>query len=309
MKPSKAVSWLSGLITTLALVATSVGLFFRDGGSPFTFTTLRGNTVPIWGQGWYRYDSPITAVGFMAADAITLVLAIPLLVIATLRYRRGSLKGGLLLTGTLAYFLYNYVSVAFGAAYNNLFIVYVALMAASLFALILALTSFDLRALLTHFSTSLARRGIGVFLIVSGVILSLVWLALSIVPALLASTAPPEVGAGTTFMTGVVDEGIVAPALIVSGALLLRRAPIGYLLTGMLLVFTDVLGANLLAGGIAQLATGVMGIGPFIGATLPFVVLTVIALWFTIAFFRHCSDAVTSGAARVQAAAASHSAS
>src|SRR5947209_14069845 len=122
MNTSKIVVWLSWLIAALALVAATIGLFYQDGGSAFSFTTLRGQTMQIYGQGLYRYDTPITAVGFKAADAVTIVLAIPLLLTSTLLYRRGSLKGGLLLTGVLAYFLYNYGSVAIAAAYNNLFL-------------------------------------------------------------------------------------------------------------------------------------------------------------------------------------------
>src|SRR5438067_8539597 len=238
MKPSKNVVWLSWLIVALTLVAAAIGLFYQDGGSAFSFTTLRGQLVQIYGQGLYRYDTPITAVGFRAADAVTLVLAIPLLVVSIVLYRRGRLQGGLLLTGVLAYFLYNYGSMAVGAAYNNLFLVYVAIFSASLFGLVLAFTSFDVQGLPAHFSKGLPRRGIGIFLAVSGVILVLVWLVLSLVPALLLGKAPPEVASYTTFITGAMDEGIVAPALIVAGVLLLRRAPTGYLLAPMLLVFT-----------------------------------------------------------------------
>jgi len=162
MKIAKAVVWLSSLIAVLALVAAAIGLFYQDGGSSFSFTTLRGETVQIYGQGLYRYDLPITAVGFRAADAITLVLALPLLVISLVLYGRGSLKGGLLLVGVLAYFLYNYGSMASGAAYNSLFLVYVALFSASLFGLVLSLTSFDVQALPAHFLAGLPRRGIAI---------------------------------------------------------------------------------------------------------------------------------------------------
>jgi hypothetical protein len=293
MKSSRIVVWLIWLITALALVAAGIGLFYQDGGNAFSFTTLHGQSVQIYGQGLYRYDIPLTAVGYRAGDAVTLILALPLLVISILLYRRDQLRGGLLLTGVLAYFLYTYGSMAFGAAYNPLFLVYVVLFSASLFALVLALMSFDVQELPTHFSTGLPRRGIGLFLIVSGVILALVWLALSIVPALLGGTVPPEVASYTTFITGVVDIGIVAPTLVVSGAALLRRAPLGYLLASMMLVFTVVLGVNLTAAGIAQVLTEVISIGQFIGRTLPFVILTLIAIWLTVILFRTCSDVPT----------------
>jgi hypothetical protein len=68
MKQQYALYWLVPLIVVLALVAASVGLFYPDGGSSFAFTTVRGETVQIWGQGWYKYDSPIGALSFIAGD-------------------------------------------------------------------------------------------------------------------------------------------------------------------------------------------------------------------------------------------------
>ncbi len=290
MKVFKSVSWLSAVITGLALIAAGAGLLGQPGGSAFSITTMRNVTVQLYGQGWYRLDTPIAAVGFMAGDVVTLAIAIPLLVISTLRYRRGSLKGGFLLSGTLAYFLYNYGSLAFGSTYNNLFLVYTAILSASLFGLILVLMSFDMSALPAHFSARLPRRGISIFLIVSGVILLLVWLVLSIVPALLQGTTPLEVAYYTTFITGVIDIGIVAPALIISGVLLGRRAPLGYLLASLLLVFTVTLGLNLTAAGVAQLLTGVISVGQAMGFTVPFVILTMIAVWLTVMLFRNFAE-------------------
>lgn len=291
MKQQYNLYWLVPLIAVLALVAAGVGLFYQDGGSSFTFTTVRGETVQIWGQGWYKFDSPIVALSFIAADLITLFLGIPLLVLSTLLYRRNSVRGGLLLTGALAYFLYNYTSVGFGAAYNNLFLVYIILFSASLFGLVLALSSFDLQTLPAHFTEGLPRRGMGIFLVISGVILSLVWLVLSIIPALLQSKAPPEAFYYTTFMTGIVDIGLVAPALILAGVLLLRRAPLGYLLASTMLIFTSILGPNLTAGGILQVATKVITIGQAMVFTVPFVILSLIAIWFTILLFHNFSEA------------------
>jgi hypothetical protein len=241
-------------------------------------------------------------VGYRAGDAVTLVLGVPLLVLSLLLYRRGSLKGGLLLAGVLAYFLYVYGSMAFGAAYNPLFLIYVALFAASLFALVLTLASFEVQALPGHFSTGLPRRGIGLFLIVSGGILLFVWLALSIVPALLQGKAPLEVASYTTFITGVVDLGVVAPGLIVAGALLLRRVAIGSLLASTMLVFTVLLGPNLIAAGITQLLSGVMSVGQAIGFTVPFAILTLIAIWLTLVLFRAFSDGASGQSTPFQAA-------
>jgi hypothetical protein len=96
----------------------------------------------------------------------------------------------------------------------------------------------------------------------------------------------------TTFITGVIDIGIVAPALITAGVLLHRRAPIGYLLAPVLLVFTVTLGLNLTVAGIAQLLTGVISLGQALGFTVPFVILTLIASGLTVSLFRNVSEPV-----------------
>lgn len=293
MKQQPALYWLVPAIAVLALFAAGIGLFYPNDGAPFSFTAVRGETVQIWGQGWYRYDTPIGALSFKAADLITLFLGIPVLIISFVLYRQGSFRGGLLLTGALAYFLYNYISQGFGAAYNNLFLVYTLLFSASLFGLILALASFDVQTLPAHFADTLPRRGIGIFLIVSGVILSLIWIVLSILPALLQSKAAPEAYYYTTFMTGIVDIGIVAPALLIAGVLILRRVPLGYLLASTMLVFTSILGPNLTAGGVMQILAEVITVGQAMAFTVPFVILALIAIGLTVRLFRSFSEVVS----------------
>lgn len=290
MKQQSVLNWLVPLIVVLALFAAGIGLFSPNTGSPFSFATVRGETVQIWGQGWYHYDTAIGALSFQAGDLITLFLAIPVLIVAFVLYRQGSLRGGLLLTSALAYFLYTYISLGFGAAYNNLFLIYILIFSASLFGLILALSSFDLQTLPAHFADSLPHRGTGLFLMVSGVILSLIWLMLSIIPALLQSKAPLEAYYYTTFMTGILDIGIVAPALILSGVLIRRRTPLGYLLASTMLVFTCILGPNLTAGGIIQLLSHVISIGQAMAFTVPFVILALIAIGLTVRLFRSFSE-------------------
>ena len=287
MKNQSLLNWLVPLIIVLALAAAGVGLFWQGGGSSFPFTTVRGETVQIYGQGLYHYDTPLGAVGNRVGDGAILVLGIPLLIVSIVLYQRGSLRGGLLLAGALAYFLYIYGSLAIGAAYNNFFIVYVVILSASLFGFVTVLMSFEVPALPVHFSSRLPHRGIGIYLIVSGIVLCLVWLLLSILPALLQGGAPAELKHYTTFITGAIDLGIIAPALMIAGTLILKRAPLGYLLASVLLVFTVVLGTGLTAAGIAQLLSNLVSIRQFIGFTAGFSLLTLFALWFTIILFRN----------------------
>jgi hypothetical protein len=292
MKQYSVLNWLVLIVALFAIIAVGFGLFAPDNGNHITITTVRNETVEIWGQGLYKYDTLIGASGFIAADVVTLFLAIPILVISLFGYRRGSLKGGLFLTGAFGYFLYNYISMGFGAAYNNLFLVYIIIFAASLYGFILSLLSFDLETFPSHFGADLPRNGIGIFLIVSGIILSLVWMVLSIIPALIANKAPLEAYYYTTFTTGIVDVGLVAPAFIVASILVRRGIALGYLLASVMLILTCILGAALTAGGIVQIVNQVITIGQAMTFTVPFVILSVTAVWFTILLFRNFSENV-----------------
>ena len=142
----------------------------------------------------------------------------------------------------------------------------------------------------SHFGAGLPRKGIGIFLIVSGIILSLIWLALSIIPALFANKAPIEAYYYTTFTTGIIDIGLVAPALILGGILIRRATRFGYLLAPTMLIFTCILGANLTAGGIIQVLKGVITLGQAMAFTVPFVILSLIAIGFTVCLFRNFSN-------------------
>src|SRR5215211_5962310 len=51
MLPSTVVVWLSVLIGALAVVAAGVGLVWQGGPGAFTYTTLHGEAVEIYGRG------------------------------------------------------------------------------------------------------------------------------------------------------------------------------------------------------------------------------------------------------------------
>jgi hypothetical protein len=169
MRTSKVVIWLSWLIVVLAVVATAVGLFWEGGHAPSSFTTVREQTIELYGRG--LYDSVFIGAGNKGTDAVTLILGVPLLMVSSLLYRKGSLRSGLLLVSVLAYFLYVYVGYALGVAvFNELFLVYVTLFSASLYAFVLAFASVDLQALSERFSPRLPYRGLSAFMLASALV-------------------------------------------------------------------------------------------------------------------------------------------
>jgi hypothetical protein len=210
---------LSGLIAILAIIVASIGVFWQGEGQQSEFHTLRGEIVMIQGHGLYQYETVSIAAQAIAQDVVTLLIGIPLLAVSIILFKKGSLRGKLLLSGTLAYFLYTYTSFAFGAAYNILFLAYVSLFALSLFAFILTLMEIDIPMLPEHFSSGLPRRTIAVFLFLVGGFLLLAWLG-RIVPALLANRPPLGLESYTTVIIQALDLGVVMPIAFLSGILL-----------------------------------------------------------------------------------------
>ena len=143
MKPNNISIRLATIIVPLALLAAGAGVFWQGTGEPYPFQTLRGETVMIQGHGLYRYDTVNSASQEIGTDIVTLLIGIPLLITGIVLSRRGSLRGTLLLTGALGYFLYTYGAMSFLTAFNPLFIVYVTLFSLTLFGFILSLSNLD----------------------------------------------------------------------------------------------------------------------------------------------------------------------
>jgi hypothetical protein len=286
LRPSRGVVWLAVLIGGLALVAAGAGLFWPGGDGESTFTTLRGETVELYGRGLYRHDTLFRVGAFRGADAVTLVLGIPLLVFTTLPYRCGSLRGGLLLLGTLGWFLYTYASVALGTAYNDLFLLYIALFAASLFAFVLTFISIDRHELARHLSPHVPRRGVAAFMIASGVVTMVVWLG-PLLGALVQGEAPELLDSYTTTVTDVLDLGIIAPAVFLSGILILRGAPRGYVIAFSLLVLEALLAPMMAAQTVFQVEAGVsISAADFVPPLVGFGVLALGAIWVLVVLLR-----------------------
>ncbi|HEX8983163.1 MAG TPA: hypothetical protein VF792_10365 [Ktedonobacterales bacterium] len=237
---------LSALVGFLALVATTLGIFTGIGQKHHTFLTLRGEHVLIQGGGLYGFESVSGAAQAIGQDAVTLLVGIPLLISATILASRGSLRGRVLRAGVLWYFTYTYLLMAFGAAYNPVFLVYVTLFSASLFAFVLSLLAIDVQRLPAQFSPRFARRAVAGVMIGIGVMLALLWLG-RIVPALVAGSTPPGLESYSTLFVQAGDLSLVVPLAILTGALLLRRQPVSYLLAGVILIKGATLGLALMA--------------------------------------------------------------
>ncbi len=264
-------------------MAAGVGLFLPGAGEPYAFETLRGQVARIHGWGLYRFDTLFAAAGARGTDAVTLALAAPLLLVCTLLYRRGSLRGALLLLGTLGYFLYVYAGYSLGT------VAYVVLFSASLFAFILVFSEVQkqvAREPSQMDAARLPRRGPGFFMLASGAVTFVVWSG-PLIAALAAGGTPDRLDIYATKVTEALDLAIIAPAAFASGILILRRRALGYLIAMSLLVLEMMLAPLIGMQTVMQLRAGiVLHPGEIIGPVSGFVVLALLAMWVTVVILR-----------------------
>jgi len=256
MKTNLALKLLIPLIFILTLAAVLAGLWPGE-GEPYSLTNFRGEEVTINARGLYYWDTVSSAAQMQANDLVVLVLGLPLLAISFWMTLRGSLRGRLLLTGTLGFILYTYITMCFGTAYNKFFLVYVTIFSLSLFAFILSMMSFDLKTLPAQFSEKLPRWGIAALLYFAAAFLTLAWLG-RIAPTLFGDQIPLLENVTSMFIQ-VMDLGIIVPLCVLAGTLLLRREPWGYLLAsvGLLKFLTLGIAVTLMSFNMARVGVPV----------------------------------------------------
>lgn len=206
---------LSYIIAVLAFFASAGGLFF---------------------PGLYR-DNSFVRAAWWGNDLVTLLVALPVLLASLAYARRGAAKAILIWLATLDYTLYNYAFYLFGAHFNVFFLLYAALVALSLFALLFGLVGLDVRAISGRFRNRTPVRAISGYMIVVALGLSAVYvtqciqfIGRGIVPPVVRSTGHP------TSIIFALDLTLLVPALVLGAVWLWHHRPWGYVLASILVV-------------------------------------------------------------------------
>jgi len=165
----------------------------------------------------------IIVLSGIAQDVVTLFIGIPLLMIALLYYRRGSVKAHFLLTGVVGYFFVTYLFYMTMGTYNKLFLVYAALMGLTFFSLFNLFLSFNLKTVSGYFSDKAPAKFTGGFLVFNSVAIALMWLGRVVPPLLDGSVYPVDLQHYTTMIVQGFDLGLLLPVSFVAGILLVRK--------------------------------------------------------------------------------------
>lgn len=141
MVPARRLTRLVLALAVVAAFAAAAPFVITEGAGPARHTSIRGVEVITHGVGPYRHMPADVAVQGLAQDAITLTVGVPFLLLALVWARRGARAGHLALTGAVAYFFVQYFMYLGMGTYNELFLVWVALVLISSQALVRLLLS------------------------------------------------------------------------------------------------------------------------------------------------------------------------
>jgi hypothetical protein len=248
---------LSALVAFLMLVASAAGLLV---------------------DGLY-HDPPSVSSMLRAYDLVTLAVVVPALAACLVGVRRRSLLAEFVWVGLLAATVYTYAIYVFGTTFNDLFLVHVAASSGAIFALIMALVSFDAYGIARRLHLRTSRLVIAVILAVLALGLGGMWIVASL---RFATTGDIPAGSALVETDGIVHLGIaldlalLVPTYATAAVLVWRRSAWGYVLAAVVLVSGVVHQIGYLLAMPFQAAAGVPGAVAF-DAAEPVVVALFVA--------------------------------
>jgi hypothetical protein len=233
----RSVFVLSGLVVALMAVASVAGLFL-------------GGLYP---------DGAWAREAFRGGDLVTLVLAVPLLLGALIFSARGSRRAQVVWVAVLGYSIYNYGYYVFGAEFNDVFLLHIAIMLMSIFALALLAPRVDVAGIAARIRGGAAARWVGAFLVLVGLGQGGLW-AFLVVRFALTGELLADIPVDGQHLVFALDLGLLVPTRVVAGILLFRRTAVGLLVGAAASLFGLVYQVNLQTAAVFQDADGVPGV-------------------------------------------------
>lgn len=267
---SRGWLWLTVPIALLLAIAAGSGVFVR---------------------GLYR-DTTYLVVQARGQDAITLFAALPTVVISAFLAARGSQRARLVWLGGLIYLVYSYVGYAFAVHFNPLFLVYVALLGCSTYALIGGLVATDRAGIKAGFTLNTSVKALSTFLAVIAGLFYLIWLS-DAVPASFAGKPSQSLidnGTPTNFVQ-VLDMAWMLPAIAITAVSLWRRQPLGYTLAAPVLTFLVLLTLAILSMVVFMVQAGQPVVIPQVVIYGVLFIVSVVALIWYLKNLKPMSDA------------------
>ncbi len=225
--------WFSScLIFICATAATLIGIFNSD----------------------LYNDNDFVKTAWLANDWITLIVAIPALLLVMYFSTKKGMKAELVLLGLLNYFLYNYSFYLFGAVFNGMFLLYVSICLLSFFSM---LGFFSILKINEVSFGSKTTKWITAFLLLLSIMLCLI----EIPPCIqfILNGTIPELNLKTGLHTNIVyalDLTFIVPCMVIASVLNIKKNIWGGVISIIMLVKASTYGLVLISGTILLMQKG-----------------------------------------------------
>lgn len=221
-------------VALLTGVAAASGIFLRGDGSFEAVTSVRGERYEMATTGIYAYNAVRVVAEGIGWDIVTLAFAVPALLAVLPALARDSLRGRLLALGVLGYLFYQYLMYAVAWAFGPLFLLFVAIYALSLVAIVFIVAGIPLASLPERFGAGFPRRGVAVLCFLLAALLVVMWLAR--IAAALGGQIQGVLLGQTTLVVQALDLGLIVPLALFTGVTAWRGSAVGYLLCAAVVV-------------------------------------------------------------------------
>ncbi|MEI9910957.1 MAG: hypothetical protein WDO71_15565 [Bacteroidota bacterium] len=234
----KVILVLSLVLGLLIIVVNGAGLLFPD------VLYARETT------NWYAQS--------VGQDIADLFFALPVLVISSLLAYRQDKKALLVWAGTLVYLIYTFLIYCFAIHFNQLFVLYCIILGLSVYLFLWFILTQYGEPVNSWFRKEIPVRLFGFFMIAIGILFYTLWL-MPVIPAIISNTTPRELTDAGLFTNPVhvLDLSVCLPGIIITGILLLKRHPVGLLMTPVVLTFFVIMDISLATLMVVMRSKGV----------------------------------------------------
>jgi len=252
---------------------------------PLTILTIIVSYVGLFAPGFYSAETLNWQAQALGQDMIDLFIVTPSLFITSVSAYKNNRTATLIWGGVMLYLTYTFVLYCFNVHFNQLFVIYCLCLGLSFYSFLYFLFTNHNQNRQVHYKKIRIVRFISIYFIVIAILFYVLWLS-EIVPSIIKNTPPKSITETGLFTNGVhvLDLSVVLPAIFITGILLLRGKPFGFVLAPVILSFFVLMDLTI---GMLALVMKTKGIESDLTLTAIMGTLALISLILLIRYFKN----------------------
>ncbi len=205
---------------------------------PLALLVITVSCIGIFTPDFYSREAMNWQIQSIGQDVIDLFIIVPaLLITAIFAYRKNSTTA-LLWSGTVLYILYVFTIYCFDVHFNKLFIIYCFTLGLSFYSLLWFLYSQIKEPVVKLINRTSVIKTTGIYFLILSLVFYFLWLS-EIIPAAINNTTPISLTETGLFTNPIhiIDLSVFLPGIFITGLLILKRKPLGFLFAAIMLTF------------------------------------------------------------------------